>query len=251
MRYKFRILMCLAGAFLAVGTTTANDASVRQDEKAIDVLKSMVAFKATLDQVVLHSINLTDARLGAGLMVSNSTEVHVSIDRPGSLRISSFDGVQSKELFFHGGTLTVFNSENRYYAQASIPEEIEAAMEFALEELDVEAPMMDMIYRDLLTHLVGSPDSVIYLTNKSLAGGIDCHHIVIRSAEVDIQLWVAEGGKPLPRKIVITSKWEGGAPRFSADLDWDTSAKIDLDIFEFKPPKGSVDIGFAADADRP
>ena len=245
MRYKFRFLMCLAGALLAVGTTTANDASVRQDEKAIDVLKSMVAFKATLDQVVLHSVNLTDARLGAGLMVSNSTEVHVSIDRPGSLRISSFDGVQTKELFFHGGTLTVFNSENRYYAQASIPEEIEAAMEFALEELDVEAPMMDMIYRDVSTQLISSQETILYLTDKARVAGTDCHHIAIRGDEVDVQLWVEEGDRPVPRKVMITSKWEGGSPRFIANMQWDLEPDFKPDTFQFKAPEGSVNIGFA------
>jgi hypothetical protein len=177
-------------------------------------------------------------------MVSNSTEVKVSIDRPGSLHISSFDGVQSKELFFHNGMLTVSNSERKYYARASIPEEIEAALEFALEELDVEAPLMDLIYRDTSTHLIGSQETILYLTDKARVDGTNCHHIAIRGSELDVQLWVEEGDQPLPRKIMLTSKWEGGSPRFIANLMWDSDPDFSEEIFEFKAPEGSTEIGF-------
>ena len=63
---------------------------VQQDAKAIEVLKQMAAYKSTLDQVVIKGVTFTDARLGAGLMVSNSEEVQVSLSRPASMLINSF-----------------------------------------------------------------------------------------------------------------------------------------------------------------
>lgn len=244
MIFKSRFSILLAGACLVAGAASANENGVRQDARAMDVLKKMSAYKDSLDQVVIRSVSLTDARLGAGLMVSNSTEVKVSIDRPGSMLISSFDGVQSKELYFHDGTLTVFNSERGFYAQASIPEDIEAAMEFALEELEVEAPLMDMIYRDASVHLIGSQETILYLTDKARVAGTDCHQIAIRADEVDVQLWVEEGDRPVVRKIMITSKWEGGSPRFVANLAWDVEPDFKQDTFEFKAPEGAINIGF-------
>ena len=245
MTVKISFPIYLFGAFLASGTVFAADTGVRQDSKAIDVLKSMSAYKASLDRFVIKGVNLTDARLGSGLMVTNTSEVKVSIDRPGSLHISSFDGEESKEIYFHKGTLTVFGSGRNFYAQASIPEDIEAAMDFALEELDVEAPLMDMIYQDASTHLAGSQETIPYLTDKARVAGADCHHIAIRGSEVDVQLWVEEGDRPVPRKIMITSKWEGGSPRFIANLMWDSDPDFGQEIFEFKPPEGSINIGFS------
>jgi len=242
---KLRISIFTLGAVLCAGIVLAQETGVRQDEKAKEVLKSMSAYTDSLDRLVIKGVSLTDARLGAGLMVSNSTELKLSIDRPGSAYISSFDGVQSKELFFHDGQLTVFNSESGFYAQASIPKEIEAAMEFALEELDVEAPLMDLIYRDASAHLLSSNETILYLTDKARIAGTDCHHIAIRGAEADVQLWVEEGDRPLPRKIVITSKWEAGSPRFMANLMWDTDPQFEKDTFAFKAPEGSTNIGFA------
>jgi hypothetical protein len=177
-------------------------------------------------------------------MVANASEVRLSIDRPGSAHISSFDGVNTKELFFHAGKFTVFNSENQYYAQTEIPGDLEAAMEFLLEDLGVEAPLMDLMRRDLSTSLIGSQDMALYLQDKARVAGVDCHHLAIRGAEADVQLWVEEGERPILRKIVITSKWEGGSPRFTANLKWDTNPGFGDEIFEFKAPEGSMNIGF-------
>ena len=242
---RVRISTFLLVSFLCAGTIQAQDSGVRQDARAVEVLKSMSAYTESLDRVFIGGITFTDARLGGGLIVSNSNEVTLSIDRPGSLHISSFDGVQSKELYFHEGTLTVFNSERNYYAQASIPKDIEAAMDFALEELDLEAPLMDFIHRDASSQLIGSQDAILYLADKTRIAGVDCHHIAIRGEETDVQLWVEEGDQPVPRRIMITSKWEGGAPRFVAHLVWNSKPVFKQDIFEFKAPEGSMNIGFA------
>ena len=237
---KIAVLAVLLGAC----TVIAQAAGVRQDAKAIEVLNQMAAYKASLDQVAIKAVTLTDARLGGGLMVSNSEEVHASINRPGSIRIKSFDGVVKKGLYFHDGLLTVYNSENKFYAQANVPKDIDAAMGFALEEFDVEAPMMDLLYSDASTHLVDSDVTVIYLTDKSRIGGMDCHHLAIRGPESDVQLWVQEGDQPLPRKIIITSKWEGGSPRFTANLSWETDPKFKPGFFQFKAPEGATKIEF-------
>ena len=241
---KTKITICLMCAFLAVGSVSADESAVRQDAKALDVLKRMSAYTDTFDQVVIVGITHMDARLGGGLMVSNADEVKVTIDRPDSLHITSFDGIETRELIFHQEMLTVFDSEKGFYAQASIPSGVDAALEFALEELDIEAPLMDFILRDQLTQLINSQETVIYLTDKARVAGVDCHHIAIRGPETDVQVWVEEGDKPLPRKVMLTSKWAGGSPRFIANLAWLTEPELDPGIFEFKAPEGSTNIGF-------
>jgi len=241
---RHKLPFVLLTFLLGFSSIIAQAGGVQQDAKAIEVLKQMAAHKSSLDKVTITGVTFTDARLGAGLMVSNSEEVLVSIDRPGSMHISSFDGETKKSLYFHDGLLTVYNSEKNLYAQASIPDDIDAAMAFALEELDVEAPLMDLIYKDVSTHLLSSDETILYLTDKSRVGGADCHHIAIRAEEVDVQLWVEEGDRPMVRKIMITSKWEGGSPRFIANLHWDTNPKFEPGQFEFKAPEGAFKIEF-------
>jgi len=243
---SFAVLLLTASMSFAAVNAQADG---HQDAKAIQVLKDMAAYRASLDDVIIRGVILTDARLAHGLMVSNSEDVRVSISRPASMNISSFDGEVAKGLYFDDGLLTVYNSGNKLYAQAEIPKEIDAAMEFALEELDIEAPLMDLIYQDASTHLIGSGEEIMYLTDKSRVGGTDCHHLAIRGSEVDVQLWVEEGDRPVARKIMITSKWEGGSPRFVANLMWDTTPKFKPDTFKFTAPEGASKIEFVNGGD--
>jgi hypothetical protein len=43
-----------------------------------------------------------------------------------------------------------------------------------------------------------------------------CDHLAFRQLDTDWQLWVEKGSRPLPRKIVITTRYEVGDPQFSA-----------------------------------
>jgi len=72
-------------------------------------------------------------------------------------------------------------------------------------------------------------------------------HLAARSAEVDLQLWVAQGEQPLPRRVILTYKNAPGRPQFRADLsDWDLSPKVAADSFSFVPPAGAEQIPFIA-----
>jgi len=251
MFFKIRFFIVLLATFPGAGMVSAQSTDGSGDARAIEVLKDMSAYTSKLDQLVIRGTTFTDARLSAGLMVSNANEVEMVIDRPGSMYIASFDGVDKKEIYFHDGLVTVFSSKDKFYGQARIPNDIEAAAGFALEELDLEAPLMDLIYRDVASQLSDSEDTILYLAAKSRVGGTDCHHIAIRGPDTDLQLWVQEGDRPVLRKIVITSKWDGGAPRYIGNLSWDTTPKIDPEIFKFEAPEGSTNIGFTNDTAKP
>ena len=244
MKFRAGISLVLMTGLCWAGMAGAEDTGVRQDESAIEVLKSMSAFNGSLDRFTISSVSMTDARLGAGLIVTNVAEVEMNIDRPGSAFISVFDGVNSKKLFFHDGKFTVYNSEKSYYAQTEIPKDLDAAMKFTVEDLEIDAPLLDLMYRDAAEYLITSQDTILYLTDKARVAGVDCHHLAIRGPDSDVQLWVQEGDRPLLRKIIITSKWEGGSPRFVANLQWDTDPEFDDGVFKFKAPEGATNIGF-------
>ena len=48
---------------------------------------------------------------------------------------------------------------------------------------------------------------------RGVIDGVECEHLAFRNQDVDWQLWVQVGAKPIPCKYVITSKAVGiGAP---------------------------------------
>jgi hypothetical protein len=242
---KSRVLVLAAILLMLAGVcTTASAAEDQKDAKALEVLNQMAAYTQSLDQISIKGEVFADARLDAGLLVSNSSEIEIKVDRPNSIYMKSFDGVNTKNIFIHKGELTIFNSGTNFYAHAKVPDNIEDAMQHAIDEYGLDMPLADLIFADSAIGLITDQDTVLYLTDKSRIGGVDCHHIAVRGDEIDLQLWVAEGDKPTPRKISMTMKWEGGSPRHTALMEFSPATDMDQKVFEFKPPEGAQEIKF-------
>jgi len=246
MNILVRAVVALLFTLLAAGVTIAHETAVRQDPRAVEVLKNMATYTASLDRFMITGETFTDASVDFGLIISNARESRLFVDRPGSLFVTSFDGMDESDIYIHDGMLTVFSSKHNFYARTSVPDNLETALHFALDEIDVETPLMDFVFADSLSHLVKDHDTVIYLTDKSRIRGVDCHHVVVRAPGIDLQLWIEEGDRPVPRKVIITSVSEPGSPRHYAFMDWRVASDLDSAMFEFDAPENSVEIEFVA-----
>jgi hypothetical protein len=237
-------MMALLMAALLTSAVQASEQNDQRDEQAVSALKAMSAYLAGLKSFTVTGVALEDYQLEAGLMATYPTEIELTVTRPGSLPKRQFDGESTRDLYIHEGSLTLYDSAKKYYATTSVPAGLDAGMDYALEELGIDAPLMDLVYMDPSTRLAGTTDPVLYLTGKSRVDGVDCHQLAIRVEDADVQLWVQEGNSPLPRRIMITAKWEAGSPRFNAQMNWNTQPDISGGAFEFEPPEDAVQIQF-------
>jgi hypothetical protein len=235
----FRFLLVL---WLLMAGVCASAA--QRDQKAVDVLQTMSAYLATLNEYKVEGAAYTDARFDGGLMVANPSEVLLLVDRPNSLFLQQFDGVDRHEFYLSGATFTQYNSATNYYAVATVPPDLGPAMKYAVDELGIDAPLIDLVVDDVFTQMIQDDEEILYLNDRSRVSGVDCHHLVIRLSDTDVQLWVQMGKQPVPRRMEITSKWEGGAPSFIAELDWTLEPKITSGTFIFAPPEDAIPIKF-------
>ncbi len=213
------------------------------------LLSQMSAEIAALDAFVLQGDAYADARLEAGHIIEHSSQVTLSLRRnPAAIRVTNRTAEARKEVVFNDGALSAFTSDGNYYARTEIQSSVETFFEYAVERAGVEVPLLDFISANVADHMLEDADEVRYL-EKSLIRDKVYHHIGIRSAEIDVQVWVAAEGPPLPGKLSITSKWEGGAPRFVAFFRWDTAPDFSDDLFDFAPPDDAVEIDFLADVE--
>jgi hypothetical protein len=231
-------------AALFTSTLQASGPDSQRDEQAVSALKAMSDYLAGLKSFTVSGIALDDHQLEAGLVATYATDVELNVKRPGSLHLKQFDGESTRDLYIHEGNLTLYDSAKGYYATTSVPAGLDAGMEFALETLGIDAPLMDLIYQDSFSRLAGTTDPVLYLTDKSRVGGVDCHQLAIRVEDADVQLLVQEGDTPLPRRMIITAKWEAGSPRFNAQMNWNTQPAFAEGTFKFVPPEDAVQIQF-------
>ena len=244
---KIRRSIWLAIAMaVAAGPFAASASAEEVDAKAL--LKRMSKEIAGLDRFVVEGDAYADARLEAGLIIEHASQVTLRLSRePASIRITNRNAEDTNEVYFEDGLLSVYNDSHSFYAQTAIPKDLDSMLDFAVNDMDIEVPLLDFISGNVADSLLQDADDVRYL-DTSLIRDTVYHHVGIRSAEMDVQIWVAAEGPPLPGKLAISSKWEGGSPRFVAFFNWDANPTFSPNLFKFDPPDGAVEIDFVATA---
>jgi len=238
------VLISIATIVLVLPGALAHDSASKIDPRVVEVLEEMEAYMAGFDQVELKALNSADVRLDAGLMAGQATELHARARRhPSAFRATAVGDAQNVEIYISGGLLTVYSPQSKYYAHAEAPDSVNAALIFALEELDIDAPLTDFFRPDIAEAMLTDVHTGLYL-GLSRIRGVECHQLALRHPEVDIQVWVLTGDRPLPQKIVITSIWESGMPRFTSLLEWNSSPTFSAETFDFTAPPGSLKIDF-------
>ncbi len=214
------------------------------DPVAQELLQGMSDYLGSLQRFSFHTENSTESLLVTGEKLQRQRAVDLFVRRPDRFRGNVDGDLVSQELYYDGHTITLFGKRVNYYAALKAPPTIEAAMDHALESFNLDIPLGDLIHQDsynILTHRIQSG----YYVGPSTIHGVACHQLFFRGDETDVQVWIEKGKRPVPRKLVITSKWVTGAPQFVAVITrWDVAPNLDDDLFTFVPPEDAIKIDF-------
>jgi hypothetical protein len=220
----------------------ANAVSAQESDPR-ELLKRMGAAVASLDSYVISGDAYVDARLDAGLIIEHASQATLSVRKPDTVRITNTTSEDMKELFFSSGLLTFYTQSKNFYGQTEIPEGAGAALDYATDELGLDAPMIDFVTGKVAERLLAGATDVEHLGTSLIRGHI-YEHVVIRTLETDVQLWIAAEGLPLPGKMALSAKWDGGSPRTVVFMDWDTDPNIPSGSLKFEVPDGAIKISF-------
>jgi hypothetical protein len=243
--WKLLLMTAVVTFAVMVGLTTYSEGqSTAIEPKADQLLRKMSSYLAGLEQFSIQTENTLEVVLRSGEKIQYGNPADALIQRPNKLRAERKGDIVNQEFYYDGKTLTLYHKDRNYYATVEAPPTIDEMIDFAREYLDVYAPGSDLIYKNAYSILTEDVISGFYV-GMSVVGGIKCHHLAFRGNEVDWQIWIEEGDKPLPRKFIVTSKWMTGAPQFTVTIkSWNLSPKLTEDMFTFVPPKGAQKIDF-------
>lgn len=167
----------------------------------------------------------------------------VMVRRPQEFRVDYAGDRRNLNFYFNGKQLTLFDKNANVYGSLSLPQSVDAALNEIDTNYNFIVPLADFIHSDPYQALAGKIKTGYYL-GKSTIGGISTHHLVFSQDNIDWQIWIEEGKRPLPRKLVITYKNLPGSPQYIAVFSqWDFKT-LDDGLFTFKAPKeaNSIDI---------
>ena len=172
-----------------------------QEQDATALLDRMSEEIARLEDFTLSGDAYADALLPAGQMIQHSSQLTLSVSKPGAMRLENRNAENTKEIFFSGGTFTVFSATENFFAQTNIAEGIESARDYALYEVGIDAPLLEFVAQDVGAYLLEDAESIEYLDTSLIRGEI-FHHVAIRSPELDLQIWIASAPSVFSHKSV-------------------------------------------------
>jgi hypothetical protein len=244
------VLTALAVAF--IGPAHAADpvpeaAASAPDPAARALLLGMADFIARAPGLRVTMRSDYDAIQADGQRIAFGERRQVQLQRPDKIRVDveRSDGERGTVLF-DGRWITAFKPVENVYSRVEKPGNLDQALVFMVRDLRATLPLARMFTTGFPTDLDQRVTSVTLVEECTLFD-VPTDHVAVRSPEVDLQLWIAQGPEPLPRRVVITYKNAPGQPQFRADLDdWKVVAKADPAAFAFVPPAGAEQIKYLA-----
>lgn len=251
-------LMAFAAGMLqapvVLGAAPATDAVAKaalseSEQRAGDVLRRMTEYVAHLTAFSVDFRDGYDVVQASGQKLEFGETRSISLARPSHLRVEEISSDGRKDTaVFDGKTITAYDADAMVYAQAPQPGPVDDALVYYVRDLKMRMPLALLLTTRLPDELPGRLTAIEYVESTDI-WGTPADHIAGRTANVDFQIWIAQGERPLPVRIVITYRNEPGQPQFWANLrNWNTAPTFSRSTFEFTPPAGSRKIDFAVQA---
>jgi hypothetical protein len=219
-------------------------ATARTQERAIDpaadrLLRQMTEYVAGLRSFRVQSHAVDEVVLTSGQKIQVTSDSQVAVERPNKLRSDQVGAENGLEFWYDGKTMSLYCKPSNTYATARAPATLDATIDAARKQFKIEAPGADLLYShpyDVLTEQVTSGRFI----GRETVDGVAANHLAFVGDDVDWQIWIEDGPKPVPLRYVITTKTMKAQPQFTVRLShWETQSQLPDSTFAFQPPAGA------------
>jgi hypothetical protein len=215
------------------------------DPAAIQALQKMGEFLRNQQSFSVQARANTDGVLPSGQKVQYGSTIDMKVRRPDRMRIDMIGDRRNERIYYDGKTFTIFGDKGGYYASFPAPATLAELKDVLEKRYAIDLPLADLFYWGT------DRDGVAAITAATRVGaanvdGFMTDHYAFRQKDVDWELWIEQGGRPVPRRFVITTVAEKSKPQHQMVMNWDLSPKFDDQLFTFVPPPNAHQIEFEA-----
>jgi hypothetical protein len=236
-----------AFAVLTLLVTVSLDARAQApavDPAAVEILKRMTNFLDGLPQFSVNTHSIIEEMHASKHRVDYDVSASVTVKRPNKLRAVRTGELMGESFFYDGKTLTVYKPSEKAYATEKGLDTIETMITFARETAGALLPSADLLYRNAFPLLMQDVTLAV-VVGKPVINGVKYDHLLFSRPDVDFQIWIAQGKRPLPARYIVTETGTPALLSISTVLrDWNVAPAVDDAQFTFVPPKGAKAISF-------
>lgn len=210
------------------------------EPRAMEILSAALKHVAGAPSLTLRAEVVSETVLSSGMKLQYPGTLEVMLRRPDRL-LYRLDSEQHRVAAWYDGKLfTLLDSDKNVCASTPVPAGLGPLFDDMATRLGFRPPLSALVREDNASAFARGIETGFYV-GRGVVGGTPCHHLAFRHQNVDLQLWIAEQGDPVVKRIVITRKALAGMPQRSYTVTaWDFNARLGDAVFNFEPPPNVV-----------
>ena len=233
--------VCALVGLLALAAPAA-DVKPGIDPQADELLRRMGDYLAQKQFFSVDAEVWQDVQLASGQQVQAGRTIELQMRRPDRFHAEVRSPHRNRGLYYDGKSITLLDRVHKFYGSITAPAKLDDALDVAIERFGIAMPLEDIIVSDPYQNAIDKAISGIDLGPVAVLG-VPCEHLAFSLGKVDWQIWIEQGIRPVPRKIVITYKDEEGTPEYMAIFShWDFQTKLPDALFTFEAPAETTQI---------
>ena len=227
-----------------------NDASSKSaaggkvDPDAVEALKEMSTYLGTLRSFEVTANVTQDLVTAEGQRVQLGQVAQYKVRRPNGFQIDLTTDFRKRRFYFDGKQFTVFAPELGFYATTEAPPTIRETIDLVEKKLGIDLPLDDLFRWNDPDNNREQQLTSGFEVGPATVDGVATDHYAFREGNHDWEVWIQQGERALPRKLVIVDRSDEAHPTYVARLSWKINPAIASNEFTFKPGPNAKAIQF-------
>jgi hypothetical protein len=207
------------------------------EPEALEALRRMSTYLQTLNAFEIRTQTTFDLVTRDGQTVQLDGGAVYKVRRPNNFAIRVTSNRKSRSFLYDGKQITVYAPNLSYYATTSAPATIRETLDLMANKYQIRLPLEDLFrWSDPADKRAEDLKSGFH-AGTAIIDGATTDQYVFREGTIDWQIWIEQGARPLPRKVVITDRIDPANPAYIAKLSWNLSPTLSDQDFAFRPGK--------------
>src|SRR5882724_1924213 len=208
-------------------------------DDAAQILKAMSDYLASQKTISLTFDSDVEVITPEVEKIQFASSGKMLLSRPDKLGVSRTGGYADVEIVFDGKTISALGKNINSFTQMDAAGSIDQLVGKLRDMNILSAPGADFlgthVFEDLMSGVIDAKH-----IGLGVIDGVECEHLAFRNRDIDWQIWIEAGARPIPRKYVITSKTVTAAPQYTLRIkEWRTDAQTSANNFTFAPVAGT------------
>lgn len=197
----------------------------------------MSAYLQTLSAFELTSQTSLDVVTANGQRIQLDGVVRYKVRKPNAFVIDVASDTWNRKFIYNGKEFTLYAPTQDYFATWPAPATIQATIADVENRFGISLPLEDLFRWSGPGGDRAETLDAGYMVGTATLDGVKTNQYAFREGDIDWQVWIQQGGQPLPRKLVIVSRKDPAGPAYIARLTWTLNPTLSDEDFAFRPGK--------------